>query len=265
MIQAAGNADPANARPIVQAVRVWKSYGATSVLRGVSFDLRPHQVLCIMGASGSGKSTLLRCINHLERVDAGRIWIDGKLIGYRPEGHKLFELPEREVCKRRAEVGMVFQHFNLFKHMTVLENVSYAPIKVKRVDVAKARERANQLIARVGLADKAAAYPSQLSGGQQQRVAIARALAMTPKLILFDEPTSALDPELVKEVLDVIRELATDGISMIVVTHEVGFAREAADCIAVMHEGLIVESGAPDQMIDQPTHPRTREFLSQVL
>jgi polar amino acid transport system ATP-binding protein len=251
--------------PIVRAEKVWKSFGATPVLRDVSFELWPHQVLCVMGPSGSGKSTLLRCINHLERVDAGRIWIDGQLIGYHEKGGRLHELREREVCKRRAEIGMVFQHFNLFPHMTALSNVAYAPIKVKRLEADRARELARALLTRVGLAEKVDSYPRHLSGGQQQRVAIARALAMTPKLILFDEPTSALDPELVKEVLDVIRDLARDGISMIVVTHEVGFAREAADVIAFMDQGVLVESGSPQEMLDRPTHDRTREFLSRVL
>jgi polar amino acid transport system ATP-binding protein len=251
--------------PVVRAENVWKSFGATPVLRGVGLELWPHQVLCVMGPSGSGKSTLLRCVNHLERIDAGRIWIDGQLIGYQEQGGRLHELPEREVCKRRAEIGMVFQHFNLFPHMTALQNVCYAPIKVKHLRPERARELGRALLTRVGLADKVDSYPRQLSGGQQQRVAIARALAMTPKLILFDEPTSALDPELVKEVLDVIRDLASDGISMIVVTHEVGFAREAADIMAFMDQGIVVESGPARDMIDRPSHDRTREFLSRVL
>jgi polar amino acid transport system ATP-binding protein len=251
--------------PVVQAENVWKSFAGTAVLRGVSFQLLPHQVLCIMGPSGSGKSTLLRCINHLERLDAGRLWVDGQLVGYREDNGKLFELREREVCSRRAEIGMVFQHFNLFPHMTVLENTTYGPIRVRHVEEGEAREQARQLLDRVGLSDKLNSYPRHLSGGQQQRVAIARALAMRPKVILFDEPTSALDPELVKEVLDVVRGLARDGISMIVVTHELGFAREAADVIAFMDQGVIVESGAPNEVIDSPREWRTKEFLSRVL
>jgi polar amino acid transport system ATP-binding protein len=251
--------------PIVKAEELWKSFGPTRVLRGVSFELQPHEVLCIMGPSGSGKSTLLRCVNHLERLDSGRLWVDGRLVGYREEGGRLHELKEQEVCKRRAEIGMVFQHFNLFPNMTVQENVSHAPVKVKHVGEEEARGLARALLDRVGLSDKLTAYPRQLSGGQQQRVAIARALAMQPKLILFDEPTSALDPELVKEVLDVVRDLARDGTSMIVVTHELGFAREAADVIAFMDQGVIIESGSPAEVIDRTQHPRTREFLSRVL
>jgi polar amino acid transport system ATP-binding protein len=222
-------------------------------------------VMCVLGPSGSGKSTFLRCINHLERVDAGRLYVDDELVGYREHGGKLYELKDREVCQKRAEIGMVFQSFNLFPHKTVIENVVEAPIVVTRLRRADAYARARELLARVGLGDRADSYPRQLSGGQQQRVAIARALAMQPKLMLFDEPTSALDPELVGEVLAVIRDLAQSGMTMIVVTHEIGFAREVGDTLVFMDAGVIVESGAPKDVLASPKQQRTREFLSKVL
>jgi polar amino acid transport system ATP-binding protein len=251
--------------PMVRAEAVHKSFGRLHVLRGISLEVAPSDVLCVIGPSGSGKSTLLRCINHLERIDAGRLYVDGELVGYRQRGDKLYELPEHEVCRKRAEIGMVFQRFNLFTHMTALGNVVEAPIHVKRESRAGALERGRRLLDRVGLADKLDAYPNQLSGGQQQRVAIARALAMQPKLMLFDEPTSALDPELVGEVLDVMRGLAEDGMTMIVVTHEMGFAREVGDALVFMDEGLIVEAGTPRHVLANPQHERTRSFLSKVL
>jgi polar amino acid transport system ATP-binding protein len=222
-------------------------------------------VLCILGPSGSGKSTFLRCINHLEKIDGGRLWVDGRLVGYRQEGAKLYELRDAEVCRERAQIGMVFQRFNLFAHMTALENVVEAPVRVRKLPKAEARRRAGELLERVGLSDKLAAYPAQLSGGQQQRVAIARALAMEPKLMLFDEPTSALDPELVGDVLAVMRSLASDGMTMVVVTHEMGFAREAADRVAMMDEGVIVEEAPPAEFFGAPREERTRQFLSRIL
>jgi polar amino acid transport system ATP-binding protein len=221
--------------------------------------------MCLLGPSGSGKSTFLRCINHLEKIDLGRLSVDGELVGYRQAGGRLYELREAEVARKRAEIGMVFQHFNLFPNMTALENITCAPIRVRRAQRAQADERARELMARVGLPDRLDAYPSQLSGGQQQRVAIARALAMEPKLMLFDEPTSALDPELVGEVLQVMRELAADGMTMIVVTHEMGFAREVADTVVFMDAGVVVESGSPADVLANPRHERTRAFLSKVL
>ena len=221
--------------------------------------------MCILGPSGSGKSTFLRCINHLEKINSGRLYVDGELVGYRESGGKLYELREDVVARKRAEIGMVFQHFNLFPHMTALENVTLAPIRVKGVPRSDARNRGQQLLQRVGLGDKLATYPVALSGGQQQRVAIARSLAMEPKLMLFDEPTSALDPELVGDVLDVMRQLAQDGMTMIVVTHEIGFAREVADKLVFMDGGVIVESGDPRTVIANPQHERTRSFLSKVL
>ncbi|MFD1322203.1 amino acid ABC transporter ATP-binding protein [Micromonospora sonneratiae] len=250
---------------MVLAEDVHKSFGSLEVLRGVDLAVRPGEVCCVLGPSGSGKSTFLRCINHLEKIDAGRIWVDGELIGYRQRGDKLYELREKEVAAQRRSIGMVFQRFNLFPHMTVLENVVEAPVRVRRENRSVARERAEALLARVGLADKLATYPGQLSGGQQQRVAIARALAMEPKLMLFDEPTSALDPELVGEVLDVMKDLARDGMTMVVVTHEIGFAREVGDSLIFMDGGVVVESGAPREVIANPQHERTRAFLAKVL
>jgi len=251
--------------PMVLAEGVHKRFGRLEVLRGISLEVQKGQVMCLLGPSGSGKSTFLRCINHLEKINAGRLSVDGELIGYRQQGDRLHELPESEVVAKRAEIGMVFQRFNLFPHMTALQNVCEAPVQVRGVSKAQARDRGSELLARVGLGHRLSAYPSQLSGGQQQRVAIARALAMDPKLMLFDEPTSALDPELVGEVLDVMRGLAADGMTMIVVTHEMGFAREVADTMVFMDEGLVVESGAPDQVIASPQHERTKAFLSKVL
>jgi len=223
------------------------------------------QVLCIVGPSGSGKSTFLRCINHLERVDGGRLSIDGELVGYRQKGGKLYELKLSEAAFQRREIGMVFQRFNLFPHLTAMENITLAPIRVKGLSKAKATARAKELLERVGLGDKGDAYPAHLSGGQQQRVAIARALAMDPKLMLFDEPTSALDPELVGEVLEVMKELARSGMTMVVVTHEMGFAREVADTLVFMDEGVVVEAGPPREVLSNPRHQRTQEFLSKVL
>ncbi|MBL6617493.1 MAG: amino acid ABC transporter ATP-binding protein [Reyranella sp.] len=242
-----------------------KSFGAKEVLGGIDMDVQAGSVMCIIGPSGSGKSTLLSCINHLERIDGGRIWVGGELMGYREHAGKLYELPERKVAKMRARIGMVFQHFNLFPHMTALQNIIEAPMRVKREKPAVARAKAMALLERVGLADRAGAYPSQLSGGQQQRVAIARALAMEPQLMLFDEPTSALDPELVGEVLAVMRDLAGSGMTMMVVTHELSFAREVADDLVFMDGGLIVERGAPRAVLANPQEARTREFLSRVL
>jgi polar amino acid transport system ATP-binding protein len=251
--------------PLLKAEGVHKRFGRLEVLRGVTLEVAAGEVLCLLGPSGSGKSTFLRCINHLEKIDAGRLWVDGELVGYRQSGDRIYELRESEVARKRAEIGMVFQRFNLFPHMTALENVVEAPIRVKRTPRERALERGRELLARVGLEDKLGAYPAQLSGGQQQRVAIARALAMRPKLMLFDEPTSALDPELVGEVLDAMRRLAQDGMTMVVVTHEIGFAREVGDTVAFMDAGVVVESGDPREVLASPRHERTRAFLSKVL
>jgi polar amino acid transport system ATP-binding protein len=253
------------ATPMVRAEQVHKSYGPVEVLKGINLQVAPREVFCLVGPSGSGKSTFLRCINHLEKVDAGRLSVDGELVGYRQAGGKLHELRDREVSTKRREIGMVFQRFNLFPHMTAIQNVMEAPIRVKREDKTEVRDRAEQLLERVGMKDKAHAYPTQLSGGQQQRVAIARALAMRPKLMLFDEPTSALDPELVGEVLDVMRGLAEDGMTMIVVTHEMGFAREVGDALVFIDQGVVVESGHPRDVLLNPQHERTKSFLSKVL
>ncbi|WP_433831971.1 amino acid ABC transporter ATP-binding protein [Actinoplanes sp. CA-015351] len=251
--------------PVVEVTGVHKSFGALHVLRGVDLIAHAGTVTVILGPSGSGKSTLLRSLNHLEKVDRGLVRVGGDLIGYRQAGNKLHELSERQILKQRAGIGFVFQNFNLFPHLTALENVTEAPISAQRKPKAQVYERARELLDRVGLSDKADAYPRQLSGGQQQRVAIARALALEPQLILFDEPTSALDPELVGEVLDVLRDLAAAGTTMIVVTHEIGFAREAADNVIFMDEGQIVEQGPPAQVLDNPQQMRTRAFLSKVL
>jgi len=253
------------ATPMVKAEGVHKRFGRLEVLRGISLEVARGEVLCIIGPSGSGKSTFLRTINHLEKINSGRLWVDGELVGYHERGGKLHELHDREVAKRRTEIGMVFQRFNLFGHKTALENVIEAPRLVRGVARSQAVAEAKALLERVGLADKLASYPSQLSGGQQQRVAIARALAMKPKLMLFDEPTSALDPELVGDVLDVMRALARDGMTMVVVTHEMGFAREAGDQLVFMDGGVIVESGDPRAVLANPEHERTRAFLSKVL
>jgi len=251
--------------PMVRAEAVHKSFGRNEVLRGIDLEVAPREVMCIIGPSGSGKSTFLRCINHLEKIDAGRLWVDGELVGYRERGSRLHELSDREVCQKRSEIGMVFQSFNLFPHMTALENVIEAPVRVKRETAAAASERARALLDRVGLGDRLDAHPRQLSGGQQQRVAIARALAMQPKLMLFDEPTSALDPELVGDVLNVMRSLAEEGMTMIVVTHEMGFAREVGDSLVFMDSGYIVEAGRPRDVIGNPQQQRTKDFLSKVL
>jgi polar amino acid transport system ATP-binding protein len=240
---------------VIEVLGVHKSFGTLEVLRGVSLEVEAGEVVVVLGPSGSGKSTLLRTINHLEKVDRGFIAVDGELIGYRRRGGKLYELKERDVLKQRRNIGFVFQNFNLFPHLTALENVT---------EVASLTE-ARRFLDRVGLADKENAYPRQLSGGQQQRVAIARALATQPKVVLFDEPTSALDPELVGEVLDVLRDLARSGTTMVVVTHEIGFAREVADRIVFIDQGVIVEEGSPGEVLDHPVHDRTRAFLSKVL
>ncbi|WP_405611302.1 amino acid ABC transporter ATP-binding protein [Streptomyces sp. NBC_00076] len=244
---------------------VHKSFGPLDVLKGVDLAVRAGEVTVILGPSGSGKSTLLRTINHLEKVDRGAISVDGELVGYRRSGDTLHELPEREVLRQRTRIGFVFQNFNLFPHLTVLDNIIEAPVSALKRPRQEAVESARRLLDRVGLADKADAYPKRLSGGQQQRVAIARALALEPRLLLFDEPTSALDPELVGEVLDVIRDLAHQGTTMIVVTHEIGFAREVADTVVFMDDGRIVEQGPPADVLDRPRHDRTRAFLSKVL
>lgn len=250
---------------MVRAEQVCKSFGALQVLKGVTLSVDRGQVLVLVGPSGSGKSTFLRCINHLETVTAGRLYVDGQLVGYREGNGKLYEMPPREAAKQRRDIGMVFQHFNLFPHRTALENILEAPVHVKGVKKAEAVQRARDLLEQVGLANKADAYPAQLSGGQQQRVAIARALAMDPKLMLFDEPTSALDPELVGEVLAVMKKLAAAGMTMVVVTHEMGFAREVADQLVFMDAGVIVESGPPREVLANPQHDRTKAFLSKVM
>jgi polar amino acid transport system ATP-binding protein len=250
---------------ILSAIGVWKHFGGTDVLKGINLSVDRGTVTCLLGPSGSGKTTFLRCINHLEVVNRGLIYVDGELVGYRHVGSHLQELPPREIARNRAKVGMVFQRFNLFPHFTVLENIIEAPIGVLRESRSEATVHAKQLLKSVGLADRADEYPNRLSGGQQQRVAIARALAMRPQLMLFDEPTSALDPELVGEVLDVMRDLANAGMTMLVVTHEIGFAREVADKVVFMDAGLVVESGSPNEVLASPKHERTRAFLSKVL
>jgi polar amino acid transport system ATP-binding protein len=251
--------------PMVRAEGVCKRFGRLDVLKGITLEVQPSEVMCVLGPSGSGKSTFLRCVNHLEKIDAGRLSVDGELVGYREAKGKLYELRDSEVARKRAEIGMVFQRFNLFPHMTALQNTAVAPIYVQGVRRDEALERGRALLERVGLSDKVDAYPSQLSGGQQQRVAIARALAMRPKLMLFDEPTSALDPELVGEVLDAMRGLVEEGMTMIVVTHEIGFAREVGDTVVFMDDGVVVETGKPREVFANPQHERTRAFLSKVL
>ncbi|MEV2277586.1 amino acid ABC transporter ATP-binding protein [Nocardiopsis sp. NPDC049922] len=250
---------------LVVAENVHKRFGRLEVLRGIDLTVNRGEVMCVIGPSGSGKSTFLRCINHLEKLSAGRLWVNGELMGYRQKGGKLHELRDHEIAAQRSDIGMVFQRFNLFPHLSVLGNVIEAPVQVKRVPKAVATETAMELLEKVGLPDKAGAYPEQLSGGQQQRVAIARALAMQPSLMLFDEPTSALDPELVGEVLDVMRDLARGGMTMVVVTHEMGFAREVGDSLVFMDEGVVVESGSPKDVLSNPRHERTQAFLSKVL
>ncbi|WP_410603815.1 amino acid ABC transporter ATP-binding protein [Amycolatopsis sp. lyj-90] len=253
------------AEPLLKAVGVRKSYGHTEVLSGVDLEVHKGQVVCLLGPSGAGKSTFLRCVNHLETIDAGQVWVDGEPIGFRLKNGKLYELKEREVARQRRDIGMVFQRFNLFGHRTALQNVVEGPVRVLGVPADEAREQALDLLDRVGLAHRADAYPAQLSGGQQQRVAIARSLAMKPKLMLFDEPTSALDPELVGEVLAVMGTLAAEGMTMVVVTHEMGFAAEAADEVVFMADGAVVETGPPGEILSSPKHERTRQFLARVL
>ncbi|AWO84588.1 ectoine/hydroxyectoine ABC transporter ATP-binding protein EhuA [Gordonia terrae] len=250
---------------MVVADRVCKSFGSVQVLKGISLEVARGEVLCLIGPSGSGKSTFLRCVNHLEVVNAGRLYVDGDLIGYRERSGKLYEMSAKDAATQRRDIGMVFQHFNLFPHPTALENVIEAPMQVKRQSRSEAVDKARYLLDRVGLSTRADAYPAQLSGGQQQRVAIARALAMDPKLMLFDEPTSALDPELVGDVLKVMRELAASGMTMMVVTHEMGFAREVADQLVFMDGGVVVERGDPREVLSDPKEQRTREFLSKLL
>lgn len=250
---------------MVDAQNITKHYGAVEVLKGVNLQVKRGEVTCLIGPSGSGKSTLLRCINHLEKHDSGELFVDGELVGYRLKDNRLYERKSNEICQSRSEIGMVFQRFNLFAHLNVLDNVTIGMVKVKGVSVEAAKAKAHELLKRVGLESKEANYPSQLSGGQQQRVAIARALAMEPKLMLFDEPTSALDPELVGEVLDVMKDLAHSGMTMIVVTHEMGFAREVADTVYFLDQGVIEESGDPQQVLTNPRSERLKGFLSKVL
>ncbi|ATY16193.1 amino acid ABC transporter ATP-binding protein [Amycolatopsis sp. AA4] len=251
--------------PLLKAVGVRKNYGHTEVLKGIDLEVRKGQVVCLLGPSGAGKSTFLRCLNHLETIDGGQVWVDGEPIGFKLRGGKLYELREKDVARQRRDIGMVFQRFNLFGHRTALENVVEGPVRVLGVDPDKARKEALDLLDRVGLADRAGAYPGQLSGGQQQRVAIARSLAMKPKLMLFDEPTSALDPELVGEVLAVMGTLAREGMTMVVVTHEMAFAAEAADEVVFLADGAVVETGPPERVLKSPDHERTRQFLARVL
>jgi polar amino acid transport system ATP-binding protein len=251
--------------PMVRAEAVHKRFGRLEVLKGIDLEVQRGEVMCLLGPSGSGKSTFLRCINHLEKINSGRLSVDGDLVGYRESGGKLHELHESDVARKRAQIGMVFQNFNLFPHMTALDNVCLAPMRVLGTSRKDARQHGSELLARVGLSDKADTYPVALSGGQQQRVAIARALAMRPKLMLFDEPTSALDPELVGDVLDTMRLLANDGMTMIVVTHEIGFAREVGDALVFMDAGVVVEQGPPKEVLDNPREQRTQEFLWKVL
>ncbi|WP_328292292.1 amino acid ABC transporter ATP-binding protein [Kineococcus sp. NBC_00420] len=250
--------------PLVKALNVSKAFGHVEVLKGIDLEVNSGEVVCLLGPSGSGKTTLLRCINSLERIDGGRIWVDGDLVGLEERNGRLHRLTDKRIAAQRRDIGMVFQRFNLFPHLTALENVVEAPIKVRGLSRKQAHERADVLLERVGLADRAQNYPSQLSGGQQQRVAIARALAMQPKLMLFDEPTSALDPELVGEVLQVMRELAADGTTMVVVTHEVAFARDVADQVVFMDGGVVVERGTPAEVIGNPKEERTRTFLARM-
>lgn len=250
---------------MVRVIDAHKRYGKLEVLRGVSLDVARGQVVVLLGPSGSGKTTLLRCINHLEPLNAGRIYVDGELVGYREKNGRVVEDGEKEIARKRACIGMVFQRFNLFPHLTALGNVIAAPMRVKKMSRHRAEEMGREMLVSVGLATKIESYPSQLSGGQQQRVAIARSLAMEPKLMLFDEPTSALDPELVGEVLDVMKVLARNGMTMIVVTHEIGFAREVAERAIFMDEGVIVEEGKPDELLTNPQQDRTKSFLSRIL
>ncbi|PZU36446.1 MAG: ectoine/hydroxyectoine ABC transporter ATP-binding protein EhuA [Microbacterium sp.] len=254
------------AHPMIEVDGVDKWFGNNQVLFDIDLQITEGETVCIIGPSGSGKSTLLRCLNHLEEINTGQIRVDGDIIGYRERRGRLHEMKEKDACAQRVEIGMVFQQFNLFPHMTALENVAFAQIKIKKTPKAEAHARARTILERVGLAARADFYPSQLSGGQQQRVAIARAVAMSPKVLLFDEPTSALDPELVGEVLEVMKDLVrTSGMTIVVVTHEMGFAREVADRVVFMADGRIVEQGEPAAVLDAPQQQRTREFLSAVI
>ncbi len=253
------------ATPMISAQNVHKSFGQLEVLKGIDLEVQPGEVACLLGPSGSGKSTFLRCVNHLDKATAGRLYVDGELIGYREKNGALYEISEKEAAEQRSDIGMVFQSFNLFPHRTVIENIIEAPVQVKKIPEETARARAMELLEDVGLASKANNYPVQLSGGQQQRVAIARAVAMDPKLMLFDEPTSALDPELVGEVLRVMKDLAAEGMTMLVVTHEMGFAREVADKVFFMDGGVVIESGSPAEVLDNPQQPRTKDFLASLL
>lgn len=253
------------ATPMISAQNVHKSFGQLEVLKGINLEVQPGEVACLLGPSGSGKSTFLRCVNHLDKATAGRLYVDGELIGYREKNGTLYEISEKEAAEQRSDIGMVFQSFNLFPHRTVIENIIEAPVQVKKIPEETARARAMELLEDVGLASKANNYPVQLSGGQQQRVAIARAVAMDPKLMLFDEPTSALDPELVGEVLRVMKDLAAEGMTMLVVTHEMGFAREVADKVFFMDGGVVIESGSPAEVLDNPQQARTKDFLASLL
>lgn len=253
------------ATPMISAQNVHKSFGQLEVLKGINLEVQAGEVACLLGPSGSGKSTFLRCVNHLDKATAGRLYVDGELIGYREKNGTLYEISEKEAAEQRSDIGMVFQSFNLFPHRTVIENIIEAPVQVKKTPEETARARAMELLEDVGLASKANNYPVQLSGGQQQRVAIARAVAMDPKLMLFDEPTSALDPELVGEVLRVMKDLAAEGMTMLVVTHEMGFAREVADKVFFMDGGVVIESGSPAEVLDNPQQPRTKDFLANLL
>ena len=253
------------ATPMISAQNVHKSFGQLEVLKGINLEVQAGEVACLLGPSGSGKSTFLRCVNHLDKATAGRLYVDGELIGYREKNGTLYEISEKEAAEQRSDIGMVFQSFNLFPHRTVIENIIEAPVQVKKIPEETARARAMELLEDVGLASKANNYPVQLSGGQQQRVAIARAVAMDPKLMLFDEPASALDPELVGEVLRVMKDLAAEGMTMLVVTHEMGFAREVADKVFFMDGGVVIESGSPAEVLDNPQQPRTKDFLANLL
>lgn len=253
------------ATPMISAQNVHKSFGQLEVLKGINLEVQAGEVACLLGPSGSGKSTFLRCVNHLDKATAGRLYVDGELIGYREKNGTLYEISEKDAAEQRSDIGMVFQSFNLFPHRTVIENIIEAPVQVKKIPEETARARAMELLEDVGLASKANNYPVQLSGGQQQRVAIARAVAMDPKLMLFDEPTSALDPELVGEVLRVMKDLAAEGMTMLVVTHEMGFAREVADKVFFMDGGVVIESGSPAEVLDNPQQPRTKDFLANLL
>ena len=253
------------ATPMISAQNVHKSFGQLEVLKGINLEVQAGEVACLLGPSGSGKSTFLRCVNHLDKATAGRLYVDGELIGYREKNGTLYEISEKEAAEQRSDIGMVFQSFNLFPHRTVIENIIEAPVQVKKIPEETARARAMELLEDVGLASKANNYPVQLSGGQQQRVAIARAVAMDPKLMLFDEPTSALDPELVGEVLRVMKDLAAEGMTMLVVTQEMGFAREVADKVFFMDGGVVIESGSPAEVLDNPQQPRTKDFLANLL